>query len=262
MKKIKFILIVLVFLVICRPALALDLESLKADFLQGNYRRVIFEGQPEAERAHLGNADDLNYILGLSYLKEFKIEPAQACFRRILKTSNSRFKAEASLALADTYLISGEFQQAEDAYNKLINDNPNSDQKPAIWYRLSQLEFKRGNHQKGNDYLSKLRRDFPLSPELKVNKDITFINTPARIPEIFCGPGRNEDEYSVQIGFFSNSANANNLKDKLLSKNYPAYVESFGSGYRVRVGKFKEQKEALELETKLSREGFQTKICP
>ena len=68
--------------------------------------------------------------------------------------------------------------------------------------------------------------------------------------------------YSVQLGFFTSSANANNFKDTLLNKNYPAYVESSGTGYRVKVGKFKSEKEALELENKLSRDGFQTKVCP
>jgi cell division septation protein DedD len=66
----------------------------------------------------------------------------------------------------------------------------------------------------------------------------------------------------VQVGFFSNQANASKLVDKLLAKDFPAYIENSAGGYRVRVGKFTTQKEALDLEGKLSKEGYQTKVCP
>jgi len=241
---------------------ALDLDTLKTDFLEGNYRRVIFEGQAQINRMHLGNTDELNYILGLSYLKESKLDMAQGCFRRILNNSNSKLKEEAGLGLGDTYLVSGQFQQAEDVYNKLIVDDSNSSQKPAVWYRLSQLESKRGNHQKANDYLFKLKRDFPLSAELKVTKDISSVNPPVEVGQCLVNPSVVSGEYSVQVGFFSSSDNARKFKDELLNKNYPAYVENLGQGYRVKVGRFKSQKEALDLENKLSQEGFATKICP
>jgi len=251
MQKIKFTLVFWFLLILPNFCWALDLDALKTDFLQGNYRRVIFEGQVQVDRMHIGNTDELNYILGLSYLKESRLDPAQDCFRRILSNPNSKFTEEATLALADTYLVSGRLQQAEDIYNKLIAADSNSSQKSAVWYRLSQLESKRGDRQKGNDYLFKLKRDFPLSPELRSTRGIASINVPAN----------QATEYSIQVGFFTNSVNANNFKNTLLSKNYPAYVESSGGGFRVKVGKFKLQEEALDLETKLSHDGFATKIC-
>lgn len=252
MQKIKLILVFLAFFVFPDFCWAGDLDSLKVDFLQGNYRRVIFEGQAQVDRMHLGNTDELNYILGLSYLKESKLELAQNCFRGILNNPDSKFKEAASLGLADTYLVSGRFQPAEDIYNKLIADDSNSRLKPAILYRLSQLGFKRGDHQKGNDYWFKLKRDFPLSAELRLTKGITFVDIPAQ----------DAGEYSIQLGFFTNSVNANNFKNTLLDKNYPAYVESYGEGFRVKVGRFKSEKEALDLESKLSQEGFPTKVRP
>ena len=262
MQKNKLILAILACFILPSFCWALNLDTLKADFLQGNYRRVIFEGQAEVDRMHLGNLDELNYILALSYLKESKLDLAQDSFRRILNNPNSKFNEEASLGLGDTYLVAGQFQQAEDIYNKLIAADSNSSQKPAILYRLSQLELKKGLHQKGNDYWFKLKRDFPLSPELRVTKGIVFVNTSVKICEPSVNLPAESGEYSVQIGFFTSSANANNLKDTLLSKNYPAYVETSGTGYRVKVGRFKSEKEALDLESKLSQDGFQTKVCP
>ena len=262
MLKIKFLLVFLISSLSAGLCQAADLEVLKADFLQGNYRRVIFEGQAEVERMHFSNTDELNYILGLSYLKELKINPAQDCFRRILNNSNSKLKEEASLALADTYLVSGQFQQAEDIYNKLIADDSNSRQKPAVLYRLSQLEFRKGNHQQGNNYWLKLKKDFPLSPELRSTKNIPLVNALVNTPVSTPVSADNQNEYSVQVGFFSNSVNANKFKETLLSKGYAAFVENCGTGFRVKVGRFKTEQEASVLENRLSREGFPTKLCP
>ena len=262
MRMDKIFLIFLVSFILPGLCWASDLDALKTDFLQGNYRRVIFEGQAQADRMHLGNVDELNYILGLSYFKESKLDLAQNCFRRILNNPNSKFKPEASLALGDTYLVAGQLQQAEDSYNKLIAGDANSSQKSAVWYRLSQLESKRGDQKKSNDYLFKLKRDFPMSPELRLTRGIAFVNTSAVACEPLVNVQAGVGEYSIQVGFFTSSLNANNFKNTLLSKDYPAYVESFGTGYRVKVGRFKSQKEALDLESKLSQDGFQTKLCP
>lgn len=258
MKRNNLFFAFLIFFIIPVIAQAADLDSLKADFLQGNYRRVIFEAQDQLGKTNISGAEELNYILGLSYLKEGKLEQAQECFKRILSTSSGKFKAPANLGLADAYLMAGRFQEARDIYDELIVDDSNSSQKAAVLYRLSQLEFKKGNIQQGNNYLSKLKRDFPLSPELRLDKGLPLI-TPITPP---VSPLKDTGEYSVQVGFFTNSSNANNLKNKLLAGNYPAYLEDSGGGYRVKVGRFKSRKEALDLESKLSKEGFQTKICP
>lgn len=237
----------LFFPVIC---LASDLEGLKADFLQGNYRRVIFEG--EAARPNIRASEELNYILGLSYLKENNLTLAREAFNRILNNPSSKFKSQAAMSLADTYLISGEYQEAEDLYNKLINEEPNTSLKAALLYRLSQAALKRGDHRLANDYLLKLKRDFPLSPELRSTRGFPHIEA-----------AKNDSgAYSVQVGFFTNTANADNLRDKLRALGFSAYVEEAQGGYRVRVGRFKALDEAVEMERELSKKGFPTKLCP
>ncbi|MFA6358067.1 MAG: SPOR domain-containing protein [Candidatus Omnitrophota bacterium] len=250
--KIYFIILSLIFPAICWAA---DLDTLKADFLQRNYRRVIFEGQAQSNRLNIGAPDELNYILGLSYLKENKLEQARVCFSRILNGPSGKFKPQASLGLADTYLLEGKFSEAKDIYTKLIVDDSNSKQKAAVLYRLSQAEFKQGNNQQGNDYWFKLKKDFPLSPELKLSKGFEIIRKNLDISV------NETDGYSVQIGFFSNRINANKLKDRLLVKGFSAYIDSSVGGYRVKIGKFKTQNEAQDLEAKLSSRGYQTKVC-
>jgi len=229
-----------------------DLDRLKADFLRGNYRRVIFEGEAEARRLNIRSSEELNYILGLSYLKENNLGQAREAFNRILNNPAGKFRAQAAMGLADTYLISGDYQEAEDIYNKLINDEPNTGLKASLLYRLSQLYSKKGDHRQANDYLLKLKRDFPLSPELKLTRGIPHIEAPKN----------DAGAYSVQVGFFSNTANADNLRDKLCALGFSAYVEEAVGGYRVRVGRFKAYDEAVEMESELSQKGFPTKVCP
>ena len=219
--------------------------------MQGNYRRVIFEGQAQTEGFSLSNTDELDYLLALSYLKENNLSAAQNCFKRVLSNSHSKFKALADLGLADSYLIGGNFLEAQHIYEQLIVDNPNSNLKGMIWYRLSQLALRRGNTQESNEYLFKLRRDFPLSTELRLTKSLPKSNILS--PE----PG----ELSLQLGFFASQQNALNFKDKLLAQGYPAYVLPTIQGCRVRVGKFKTLAEAQEIENKLSAAGYPAKLC-
>jgi len=253
--KNKWFIIFLVFFISPVFLWAANLDNIKADFLQKGYRRVIFESKPLVNSISISGNEELNYILGLSYLKEGNLEQAQNCFKRILSSLSKKFKVQANLGLADTYLLSGRLDTAQEIYDKLIKDDANSHCQAAVLYRLSQLEFKKGNIRQGNDYLSKLKKDFPLSLELRLTKGLSLMTIAA--PAVMYS-----NEYSVQVGFFSNSINANNFKDKLLSKDYPAYLEEAESGYRVKVGRFKTQNEAFDLESKLSQEGFQTKIRP
>ncbi len=229
-----------------------DLDRIKADFLRRNYRRVIFEGLAQLDRINIRSSDELNYIMGLSYLKENNLGQAQESFKRTLKNLSGKFRAQATLALADTYLIAGQYQEAEDIYNKLVNEDPNTSLKAALLYRLSQSGFKKGDNRQGNEYLFKLKKDFPLSPELKLTSGIPRIEVSLK----------DAGEYCVQVGFFANTVNANNLKERLCALGFPAYVEAAAGGYRVRAGRFKARDEAVDLESKLSKKGFPTKLCP
>jgi len=251
MRKLKFYFIILVIFVFPVLSRADNLDSLKVDFLQGNYRRVILEGQAQIAGFNIHGTDELNYLLGLSYLKEGKLDPAQECFQRLLSHSGSKFKEQAFLSSADVYLIKGKFQEAEDIYNKLLADNPNISLKAGILYRLSQSGYRKGNRDEFNEYLLKLKKDFPLNLELRSINGIPRSEPPLK--EI--------GEFSIQVGFFVKNLNANNFKDKLLAMGYSAYVDGSSEGYRVKVGKFKTQMEALDTENKLSREGFSTKLC-
>jgi len=236
---------------------ALDLDRIKTYFLSGDYKSAIAEGEnilaSPGDSAHL---DELYYILGLSYLKDGNYLRASDIFEIILKEfKDSAFKEEAKLGLGDTYFLRGDFAKAQDYYKELISSNPHTKLLSAVYYRLSQGGLKTGDTQAAKEYLDKLKQDSPSNIELQSNKDLGAVfDSSAQI------------YYSVQVNAFANSTNAKNLRDKLLKNGYDAYIEEVSLNdkqiYRVKVGKLRLRSEAVQLENKLSSEGYPTRICP
>ncbi|MCM8779935.1 MAG: SPOR domain-containing protein, partial [Candidatus Omnitrophica bacterium] len=116
--------------------------------------------------------------------------------------------------------------------------------------KLAQISLKQGKWNEAQNYLNKLKNNYPLSLEQKIAKDVW-----------------SDDFYfTLQVGSFSTENNAQALKDKLTEKGYPAYVEATKNQdkalYRVRVGKLKTRPEAEDLEKKLAEEGYPARIFP
>jgi len=243
---------------IINNASALDLEKIKINFLAGNYKGAILEGEKllAGTKEHALGLDELYYILALSYLKDGNYLRASDIFEIILNEfKDSRYQDEARLGLGDSYLLRNNLKRAEDCYKKLIRLEPNTKLKAQAYYRLSQIGFKEGDTARGKEYLERMKHEFPSNMELKLDKDlcVLFDATPGFY-------------YTVQVGSFSKENNARNLRDRLVKKGYDAYVEEVNLGnkknYRVKVGKLKLRLEATQLQTKLSAEGYPTKICP
>ena len=85
---------------------------------------------------------------------------------------------------------------------------------------------------------------------------------PVRI-ELISGPSPAGGEYTVQVGAFTDRANAERLRDRLLARYQPIYIQEFdapeGHFYRLRVGRLPTPEGAEQLAAQLrSRDGFQT----
>ena len=236
-------------------AYALNLDNLKVNLLKGDYKAAISEGERLIARDP--HSDELYYLLGLCYLKDGNYLRASDIFEVVINEFNSsRFSEEAILGLGDTYLLREDFEKARETYQGLIKGNPNTKLKAQIYYRLSEIGFKKGDTAQGQDYLIKLREKHPLAPEVRQNQDICPVGT------------KNFNfYYSVQIGSFSNPVNASNLAQKLVASGYPAYIEESltlagAKIYRVKVGRLKFRQEAEDLNKRLVQEGYPTRICP
>lgn len=252
MRKITLCLLsgVLLF---CSLAYCRDIEGVKLNFLKGDYKSAILEGEKIlGSSKDFAGCDELYYFMGLSYLKDGNALRATDIFEIIINEfPESRFREASRLSLGDAYLSLRDLAKAEKAYEGLLGDSPSAKSKPALYYRLAQVGFKKGDNALAKEYLDKLKKEFPLSPEARADNE--FISSAG----IY---------YTVQVGSFSSSSNAGNLMQKLIREGYPAYTEELKEGlkvsYRVRVGKFDKREEAADLENKLTQSGYPTRIFP
>ena len=252
-KQIIRAIIFIILFVFIDKGYCLNIDRVKVNFLSGDYKAAILEGEKAlASTSETGDLSELYYILGLSYLKDGNYLRASDIFEIILKElKNSKFRQEAKLALGDTYFLRSDYLKAQSYYKEIAHDNLENRLMPLVYYRLSQCAIKTGDTKEAKVYLDKLKKDFPLSAEGILNKELY---------------GSSDIYYTVQVGSFSRYDNARGLVEKLTQKGYPAYIEdSTAAGkasYRVRVGKMALRQEALDLERKLSQEGYPTKIFP
>jgi tetratricopeptide (TPR) repeat protein len=247
---------------ILNAAYALDLDKVKANFLSANYAEAIKEGERvlAASSASSENLDELYYFLGLSYLKSGNYLRASDIFEIILKEfKNSLFKNQALLGLGDALFLKSDYALAAGKYRELLNFKNSKDLLPGLYYRLSRVSFKQGQTEQATEYLNKLKKDFPQSLEARLDRELFPPPAAPSQPSLVF-------YYTVQVGSFSNKANAGNLVKKLLGYGYPAFMEEGVSkdkiNYRVRIGKFKSRSEAQDMDKKLSKQGYPTKIIP
>lgn len=85
---------------------------------------------------------------------------------------------------------------------------------------------------------------------------------PVRI-ELLSGPNPEAGEFTVQVGAFADRGNAERLRDRLLPRYQPIFIQDYdapsGHFYRVRVGNVSSEDAAQQLATQLHEsDGFQT----
>lgn len=251
--KIMFLFVLCSFLSgACAGSSALDLQPVKVPFLSGDYKAAILAGEKlMANCSDTPELVELYYFLGLSYLKDGNYLRASDIFEIILdEFKDSAFQTQAKLGLGDAWFFLGNYAKAQGYYRRLAEEGLSLKLLPQVYYRLSECAIKLGDTEEAKKYLDKLKKEFPLNLETKMDQDLSN-------PDFY---------YTVQVGNFSKSSNADNLSDRLIKKGYSAYVEPVVAqdkrSYRVRVGKFSSRTEAVGLQDKLSREGYPAKIFP
>ncbi len=219
-----FLLSAILFLIfgVFSGVYALNVDKVKVYFLSGDYRAAISEGERLITKDEYSS--ELHYLLGVSYLKEADYQSSADHFKIVINNfKDSRFKEEARIGLADTYLLRGDLNNAKSLYRELIDENPKTKFKEQVNSRLNEIGSKKANGLEGEQ------------------------------AGLY---------YSVQVGSFSNLNNAKNFVRKLINSGYPAYMEGSQPAYRVKVGKLKTRSQAEELSKRLSGQGYPTKICP
>ena len=72
--------------------------------------------------------------------------------------------------------------------------------------------------------------------------------------------GPDSSGYTVQVGSYRNPANADRLVNELKEQDFPAEIAEGDGFFRVMVGAFSTLEEAVEMERRLRRAGYQTLV--
>ena len=267
MKKKILLLLLAIFLVWISAGYCLNLENIKANFLKGDFKKVISEAEAilATSGASRPQLDDVHYFLGLAYLKDSNYNSAGRNFKAVLDDPrDSRYKEEAEIGSGDSYALAGDTLKAQEVFKGIISRGPKSRFRPQALYRMSRLSTKAGNAEESEAYLAILRQEYPQSAELSFSKDIyaKAVLKP-QAPEIMAVilqpvtldvPQAQVDlrpqapqaaavsvapinqaqdivqvRFSVQVGSFSNADNAGKLTQRLIDSGYAAYIEESGA---------------------------------
>ena len=227
----RFILFCLCMLFIFLGALlecyALNLEPMKIDYLKGDYQQALQEGE------------------------------------RIIATAsrNSSGLDELYYFLGLSYLKVENYLRASDVFEILCNEFKQSRFLQRGRLGMADSYYLRNDFSRAEREYTTLLTDYPDS----VYRPLVH----QRLAQLYLrrGDAQQTEFFSVQVGSFSQKANAENLRQKLKQQGYSVYIEEAAgvdaaAMYRVKIGKLKSREEASKLKETLSGDGYPTKICP
>lgn len=246
-QKIMLLSCCLLF-VTCCFSYAAGLKTAQELFLRSDYDGVIKECREELSSSKRAKPE-IRYLLALSYMKKGELSQAEDNFTKLINECKTlTVCTKAFLGLGDLYFLQEDYNKAQEFYLQ-AKESP-GELGAQVYYRMYQVNLKLGDIEKAKEYLSVLKRDYPLSFEAQ--KDATL-----NVSDVF---------FTVQVGAFSSQKNALKLASDLKEKNFDAYIEppdkENNALYRVRVGKFKTKNEVETIAQDLSQKGFPTKIFP
>jgi len=228
-----------------------DLSSLQASFLRGDYTGVVQETR-RLDRQGGALSDGALYLWGVSALKlDNPEEGRQALDRLIAGYSGGQWRAQALLALGQSWEEAGRDDEALKAYETLLDGAGSGSYFPQAALKLGRVQMRLGLWQEGRSSLNTLVQRAPQSPEAAAARDLL---------------GQGNFYYCVQVGSFSAEPNAERLAGELKRRGYsPEIVRGTLEGktfYRVRVGRFPGKQEAEAELKRLREEGFPGKVFP
>ena|SRR3989338_4868324 len=192
------------------------------------------------------------YYLALSQLRQASYGDARSNFNLLLSGfPKEELRDKAYLGYVEALYLSGEYAEGLKIAEEFLEKSPTSEFISAVYLKLGRGSLKLRNWQKAQEYLNKIVRDFPQSPEARIAKQLL----------------EEKQYFSVQIGAFLDRIRAENLASELKQKGEYAYIVETVDNldrkfYRVRVGKTALLEEAQKLESKLAQSGYPTIIYP
>jgi tetratricopeptide (TPR) repeat protein len=239
----RYVLCAMLF-AISFSAFSASLSDAYKDYLNNDYEEALIKAK------HLQENDEVLYFLGLTYIKIGNYPEARDYLIKLTKDyPRSKFYEQGLLRLVDAYFLEANFVKAKSSYEEILKKYPYGNYQPLVYLRLIQIANKEGNWQDKKIYLAKLKEKYPQSAE------VHFLDS----------LDNQEYFFTIQVGAFSNIKNSLSLKGELANKYDVYMLDEKREGtmlYKVRVGKFKDRKEAERVCGRLIKQGYPARIYP
>jgi len=203
----------------------------------------------------------VNIVPTLKHIENGELNEAKSEFRSL----NDRYPNDANVQFLDAVLTENG-DEALYKYSVVYTKFPNSQFADAALYRIFSYYYSLGIYAKAEQYLTKLKLDYPNSPYINTadrtlpSEDIFIANNPEK-PILETPIANNKVEnlkYTVQAGAFLNKTNAINLKSKFENKGIysETFTKKIGASLLnvVIVGKFENQESAQPIIEELKRD--------
>lgn len=160
----------------------------------------------------------LYYLLGICLLKQDRFVEARKNFSIVIQRySQSRFCDDASLGIGDAYFLAGDYEQAQNRYNKFVRDYPQSG---LVSIARMHLEECQGAGNDTNSYFSVQLGCFSSKENAqKLRDDLINRGFQAYILAL-----PSESFYRVRVGKFDNRLEAEFMEQRLKGQGYSTKV--------------------------------------
>lgn len=199
-----------------------------------------------------GIAQEVDIVPYLKMIEQGKLEDVKV---QMIDLKNDYPKSSNLIFLEAVLTENG--QDAVMLYQNLVDKHPKSTYADASLYRIYSYYFALGLYNTADKNLSRLKKDYPESPYIKMasanvvknEEPLTESEDIIQIPDSK-NESENEFVYTVQAGAFTNSTNANALKKEIENSGMISFIKEknvAGTLFNVVcIGKFRTKKEAEE----------------
>jgi tetratricopeptide (TPR) repeat protein len=200
-------------------------------------------------------AQEIDISEQLKQIKNGEIEKAE----KTLKDFKAKDADNPSVIFLDA-LLTKDGNLALSRYNTIINKYPNSTYADASVYCVFSYNYAVGNYKKAEDYLNKLKTEYPNSKYIQ-NADRNLNIKPDTDKEIIKTVEPVNDQvkaaFTIQTGAFINLDKAKELETKLFKQGYKTKIKEKNVGGTifnlVIVGEYKSKEDALSDVEKINK---------
>lgn len=200
-------------------------------------------------------AQEIDISEQLKQIKNGEIENAE----KTLKEYKAKDADNPSVIFLDA-LLTKDGNLALSRYNTIINKYPNSTYADASVYCVFSYNYAVGNYKKAEDYLNKLKTEYPNSKYIQ-NADRNLNIKPDTDKEIIKTVEPVNDKvktaFTIQTGAFINLDKAKELETKLFKQGYKTKIKEKNVGGTifnlVIVGEYKSKEDALSDVEKINK---------